>query len=289
METLKQILVVVNPESAGSLSLQRAKLIGHATGAAIHLLACNKRPNDQWDDWLNAQVNTLSQEGLQAMAYQAWHESFHETVIHFQQAQRCQLIIKEAIHENEVKRLINTPTDWKLLRYTTVPVLIVKQAESWREQPIVAAIDADPHDDTHQILNDVIVNYAQAIAGFIDSPCHIVTAYPPPMLSSPDPVLQNAALLEDKYRQGCQQYLDKFAMPSEQLHIGEGPATSLVPALVKKLNAPLIILGTVARKGISAAVIGNTAESLLDELNCDILTLRPNQFMDSMEFVLENK
>ncbi|MCX4024822.1 universal stress protein [Endozoicomonas sp. SM1973] len=289
MEALKRILVVVNPEATGSFALKRAKLIAQATGATIHLLACNKRPNNQWEDWLNAQASTLHQEGLNAIPHQAWHESFHETVIHFQQAERCQLIIKEAIQENEVKRLINIPVDWKVLRYTTVPVLIVKQTSSWCKQPIVAAIDAYPQDDNHQILNDVIVNYAQAITEFSESDCHIITAYPPPMLSSPDPVFQNAALLEDKYRQACQKYLDMFSMSPQQLHIGEGPATSLIPTLVKKLNAPLIVLGTVARKGLSGAVIGNTAEYLLDELDCDILTLRPNQFMDSLESILENK
>lgn len=286
MEALTRLLVVVNPEATGSFALKRAKAISHATGAVIHLLVCNKRPNDQWEDWLNAQVAKLKAEGLDAISHQAWHDNLHETIIHIQQAERCQLILKEAFHESEVKRLINTPSDWKLLRYASVPVLIVKQDQSWQQQPILAAIEAIPHDNTHQVLNDVIVHHAHTIAKLTHGDCHIASAYPPPMLSSPDPVYQNPALLKEKYKSGCQHYINKHAIPQQHLHIDEGPATSLIPKLVTELNSPLVILGTVARKGLSAAVIGNTAEFLLDTLTCDILTLRPNQGMESVESVL---
>ncbi|HBY41917.1 MAG TPA: universal stress protein UspE, partial [Alteromonas sp.] len=39
-----------------------------------------------------------------------------------------------------------------------------------------------------------------------------------------------------------------------------------------------VIIGTVGRVGISAALIGNTAEHVIDELNCDVLAIKPDGF-----------
>lgn len=48
--------------------------------------------------------------------------------------------------------------------------------------------------------------------------------------------------------------------------------------MAKTLDAELVIIGTVGRVGLSAALIGNTAEHVIDELNCDVLAIKPDGF-----------
>ena len=48
-----------------------------------------------------------------------------------------------------------------------------------------------------------------------------------------------------------------------------------ISQVVKQLNCQLVIMGSVGRKGISAALMGNTAEAVLAELNCEVLCLKP--------------
>jgi len=56
----------------------------------------------------------------------------------------------------------------------------------------------------------------------------------------------------------------------------EGRADIAIPKIAKKIDAQLLILGTVGRTGLSGAFIGNTAEHVLANMSCDILTLKPN-------------
>jgi universal stress protein E len=55
----------------------------------------------------------------------------------------------------------------------------------------------------------------------------------------------------------------------------EGRADIAIPNIANKIDAQLLILGTVGRTGLSGAFIGNTAEHILANMNCDILTLKP--------------
>ena len=51
----------------------------------------------------------------------------------------------------------------------------------------------------------------------------------------------------------------------------------LIPHTEKKLNAVVTVIGTVARTGISGALIGNTAEVVLDTLEGDVLVLKSEE------------
>ena len=52
----------------------------------------------------------------------------------------------------------------------------------------------------------------------------------------------------------------------------------IIDDVAEKLDAELVILGTIGRTGLSAALIGNTAEHVIDQLNCDVLALKPDGF-----------
>ena len=47
---------------------------------------------------------------------------------------------------------------------------------------------------------------------------------------------------------------------------------------VERLQADLLVLGNVARRGVPGAVIGNTAERLLRRLGAPLLVVRPDGF-----------
>ena len=46
-----------------------------------------------------------------------------------------------------------------------------------------------------------------------------------------------------------------------------------IPQLIESMHAPLLVMGTVGRKGLNAAMIGITAERILDELECEVLVM----------------
>ena len=59
------------------------------------------------------------------------------------------------------------------------------------------------------------------------------------------------------------------------MHVAEGATEELLSSLVKETSADLVMLGSVGRQGLSAALIGNTAEAVLNRIPCDVLVIKP--------------
>ena len=51
----------------------------------------------------------------------------------------------------------------------------------------------------------------------------------------------------------------------------------MIPEVAKEIEAELVILGTVGRTGLSAALLGNTAEHVISKLNCNLLAIKPSK------------
>jgi universal stress protein E len=191
--------------------------------------------------------------------------------------------------DNPLKKLILTPDDWKLLRYCPAPVLMVKSDKPWTEGNVLAAVDAGNADSEHRALHSSIINHAFDIAELAQGTLHVVSAYPSPMLSAADPTFQLKETIEARYSANCKTFQNELALAPECVHIEEGPADVLIPFTANKLNAVLTVIGTVARTGIAGALIGNTAEVILDTLDCDVLVLKPDDVIDHLESLVAQR
>ncbi len=56
-------------------------------------------------------------------------------------------------------------------------------------------------------------------------------------------------------------------------------APSAIIKLAKSKAIDLLVMGTVCRTGIAGFIIGNTAEKVLSEVNCSVLTVKPEGFI----------
>ena len=68
-----------------------------------------------------------------------------------------------------------------------------------------------------------------------------------------------------------------------QVHLVKGVAAEVIPALVTRLRINLLVMGTVARTGVNAMVMGNTAERVLDEVNCSVIAVKPEGFVSPIQ------
>lgn len=285
MQAIKRILVVIDPTQADHLALRRARLIAGVIESELHLLICENRQDYQ--PLLQSITSELQAEGFQVESTQAWHGSLTDTIIDVLRAQGCGLVVKQHLPDSPLKKVLLTPDDWKLLRYCPAPVLLVRTGESWMQGNVLAAVDLGNHDDQHHVLHDTIVSHAADIVDMINGQLHVVSAHPPPMLSAADPVYQLRENLAGRYLEEARKYVDLYDLTPDQLHIAEGPADTLIPRVAKKIGASVTVIGTVARKGVSGALIGNTAEVVLDQLGSDVLVLKPEDMIAHLEDLLE--
>jgi len=61
-------------------------------------------------------------------------------------------------------------------------------------------------------------------------------------------------------------------------HLVKGWARKEIPALAKRIEADLVVMGTVARTGIRGFIMGNTAETILNQIDCSVLAIKPPGF-----------
>jgi len=59
----------------------------------------------------------------------------------------------------------------------------------------------------------------------------------------------------------------------------KGRARRAIPQLAEELQVELIVMGTIRHAGIAGILIGNTAETILNRIDCSVLAIKPEGFV----------
>ncbi len=68
----------------------------------------------------------------------------------------------------------------------------------------------------------------------------------------------------------------EYDIPEKNFRLKQGPAAKVITSEAARLKAQLVVMGTVARTGVRAKLIGNTAEQVLARLKTDVLAIKPS-------------
>lgn len=268
---IKKIFCVIDPTTTNQPALLRGAAIAQDIKAALHAYVCipgtNNLPAESRDAMREAEVARHEAWLAQMMApfhkakiKTSWevecNDDWREALAPAAKRANADLIIKANYPRTAIQRRVMKTSDWVLLRGAHCPVLFVKSKQTKPVDTILAAINLNAEGKEYQELNDMIIDSARAIAKASGAKLHAVNAYDgsenfvhPPMLAK------------------------KVGIPREQAHVGDAEPEELVAKVAKSLGAPLVIIGTVARKGMKGAVVGNTAERLLDILDSEVLVI----------------
>ena len=56
-----------------------------------------------------------------------------------------------------------------------------------------------------------------------------------------------------------------------------------MPSLARRKRVDLVVMGTVARTGVPGLFIGNTAEAILNQVQCSVLAAKPDGFVTPVQ------
>jgi universal stress protein E len=205
-----------------------------------------------------------------------WNSRTSAGIIHAASSVGADLIIKTSDNGSSIPKALRTPDDWNLLRQAEVPVLLT-QPGAWSPQPaIVAAVDV--YDPGHDDLNARILASAQQLTHQLNGELHLVSIFP--SLNNWQDEFTSIQSYTQLRRDVEQETLEELAAFSRQekvniykAHAVEGSAADGMRNLIGLLGADLMVLGTKARTGVTGILLGNTAEKLLHEVACDVLTV----------------
>ena len=57
-----------------------------------------------------------------------------------------------------------------------------------------------------------------------------------------------------------------------------GSPRKVIAAQAEKLQPDVLVMGTIARTGVPGFIIGNTAEDILNSVDCSVLTVKPPDY-----------
>ncbi len=180
-------------------------------------------------------------------------------------------------------------TTMHLMRKCPCPVWVIKPGQPKQFSRILAAVDLAKEDNERTAIVQKIMELATSLARSSQSELLILHAWSmfgESILRGRGGVSEESIkkLLQETqvmHRQWVIELLQQYPMDDlkSEVYLLKGEAGELIPELVQAKAVDLIVMGTVGRTGLSGLFIGNTAEKVLHQVNCSILTIKPEGFV----------
>lgn len=314
MKRFKDVLCVVEPDKAYIPALERAVTLAENNQAGLTIVDVVPHVNEGIVELtggeLQAEMEDRHKQQLGALVEPYDKRVKIETrvlvgtpfleVIREVLRYERDLVIKTPEHQDWLNRLFGSD-DMHLLRKCPCPVWLIKPQAPKANRCILAAVDVDDTYPSREMkarraLNDQIIEMASSLAlaesadlhiahawdvigesamrhGFMKTPKNEVNAYVEQARR------QQASNLDELMREvGTSVGLDALDYLKPQMHLVKGWARKEIPALVKRIDADLVVMGTVARTGVPGFIMGNTAETILNQIDCSVLAIKPPGF-----------
>lgn len=213
-----------------------------------------------------------------------WDHPPYDAIVRRALAAKADLVIAATHGHRFGERLVLRNTDWELIRYCPVPLLLVKSRRPYYKPVVLAAVDpfhahAKPAD-----LDARLLRAAGQFAQLLKGNAHLFHAYMPlvtvdvaPVAGAPPVMLPPE--VEEAHGQQVALAVDRLAesagIRSTRCHIHMGEVSEELGAVTRRTGAALVVMGALSRSALARFFIGNTAERVLDKLSCDVLIVKP--------------
>jgi len=311
MKRFKSILLVCNFEVEQDRAVERAVLLARQNDAHLTVFTVVKDlpanvsmaitilpPQELLDlaiserqERIDEMVEDMHQQGINASAQLMIGTPFLE-VIRQVLRDKHDLVILASEGKGGLKERLFGSTSMHLMRKCPCPVWVIKPKGRLKYKRILAAVDTtiDFPDPDHESLNPLILQLGSSLAQMDNSKFHVVQVWS----VFAEGYMEGRGGMSDKSiknmrRQVRQQYeywldhllasvgLIKFVSQRHLLKNDDAPKA--IVELAKKEKIDLLVIGTVCRTGLAGFFIGNTAEKVLSEVNCSVLTVKPKGFI----------
>ena len=199
------------------------------------------------------------------------------------------LVMTTAEGYGGLKEKLFGSTAMHLMRKCPCPVWVVRPSQPEHHTRILAAVDPTPLEEEQFTVSVKIMDLATSLAQRQQSELVVVHTWTfPAEHSLTRGYLVASSELDGWIRQARNLHrrrLAKLLRPyplqdlKTQVYMLKGEPGNLIPELAAREEVGLIVMGTVSRTGVSGLLIGNTAERILRQVDCSVLTVKPDGFV----------
>ncbi|UAW99317.1 universal stress protein [Halopseudomonas nanhaiensis] len=235
--------------------------------------------------YLDKLAAPMRERGITVKTRAVWGKRLDRNILHAVSETGADLVLKTTHHHNPIKRLLLTNTDWQLIRHCEAPLWLVKRADR-SIKAICAGVDPLHEADKPAALDRKLVAVAQALGATTQAQVHTAHCYSP----LPRTLVYDASVIADydgyaeevrkRHASAFEEFGSKLDLPAERRHLLQGYAEEVIPEFVEEQHIDLLVMGAVSRSRLDAALVGHTAERLLDDVPCDVLVVKPDGFVD---------
>ena len=277
MADTRKIFVILDPTSMNQPSLVMAETIvkdipaAGGEGVGLHLYVCiaetavRKPPGmdseiarveeqSRMESWVERLAEHSRSLGVPVDTEVEIRPNWREAITAAVARQPCLLAIKNMTEQSRITRVLRETSDWRLLRDTNCPLLLVKAYARRHINRVLVAIKHRPETGIYRAANDQLLETGRMIARTVGADLNVVTAY------------------EEGDYPDRQRFADRCGLPRDKVRAGLGKAEDVIAATSRELQADLVVIARVGRPGTEEKV-GRTAENVIDSLYCNILVL----------------
>jgi len=202
---------------------------------------------------------------------------------------KIDIILIESTTKTYVNQFFLGSIVLSLLRKAPCPVWVVKKTESKAYQRVLIAVSPTLGDEKSKSLNDKLVEIGTSFAMRQQAECYLLTAWN----------LPGESTLRSPWMRGIQPDIEEMKMQRKVKHAKafeslqakhqaalkfcetffiEGEPAEVVVNFAAEKKVDILIMGTLARAGITGFVIGNTAENIINQVKCSLIAIKPDDF-----------
>lgn len=283
---LKNIGVILDLKKPNNFSLDHAQELAKTYNANIHLICMvpetlNVKQRQEIKDSIKKKVN------FEFSLFYLTGKPLVE-IIQYSDKKKLDMLLIEPDTREGISRFFYGSLALSLMRQTPCPLWVVKKPVSETYQRILIAVDPE-EENTGAQLNDKLIQIGASYARQQSAECYLVTAWRLPlenMLSGPfmQTPPEKLEKLRDERKAECARAFEKLQSHHTELLKGcqtrmlNGDPGYAIPEFVKEQKIDLVIMGTLGRSGIKGFLIGNTAETIINQIECSIITIKPDGF-----------
>lgn len=182
--------------------------------------------------------------------------------------------------------------DMALLRKCPCPLFLHRPLKHTREIHVAVAIDPNNEDTPGQDLTLNLLHLTYYLAKFYHGEFSIISCWDFPLehffrhsANMPQDTIEELLLQKENSNylalNKVLQAANSHRKPT--IYHLKGDPTELIPELIIAKEIDVLVMGTVARTGISGFIIGNTAENILQKLDCSLWAIKPQGFISPVK------